>query len=215
MPNLENLKKQAKQYLRWHRERYYPVAAEIRGSLPKFQHLDDNQILEASFQLSDAQELIARQMGFDGWEALQSGATTMTSPFEHSILAPVLTSTSAHLFVSDVTSSCRFFTEKLGFTVDFVYGEPPFYGQLVRDKAQIALRLVCEPVFVGNIREREDLLSASITVNSAGEIKKLFLDFQQAGVTFHQSLKRQPWGARDFIVRDPDGNLIQFAGPAD
>ncbi|MGH9791593.1 MAG: VOC family protein, partial [Candidatus Acidiferrales bacterium] len=24
MPNIENLKKQAKQYLRWHRERYYP-----------------------------------------------------------------------------------------------------------------------------------------------------------------------------------------------
>jgi hypothetical protein len=25
MSNLENLKKQAKQYLRWHRERYYPM----------------------------------------------------------------------------------------------------------------------------------------------------------------------------------------------
>jgi hypothetical protein len=30
MPNLDNLKKQAKQYPRWHPERYYPVAAEIR-----------------------------------------------------------------------------------------------------------------------------------------------------------------------------------------
>jgi hypothetical protein len=27
MPNLENLKKQAKLILRWHRERHYPVAA--------------------------------------------------------------------------------------------------------------------------------------------------------------------------------------------
>ncbi|HZU33414.1 MAG TPA: VOC family protein, partial [Candidatus Angelobacter sp.] len=33
MPNLENLRKQAKQYLRWHRERYYPVAARIRAAL--------------------------------------------------------------------------------------------------------------------------------------------------------------------------------------
>ncbi|TIL40523.1 hypothetical protein [Mesorhizobium sp.] len=63
MPNLENLKKQAKQYLRWHRERYYPVAAEIRAALPRFQHLDDNQVFEANFKLSDAQELIARQLG--------------------------------------------------------------------------------------------------------------------------------------------------------
>ncbi len=33
MPNLENLKKQAKRYLRWHREQYRPVAAEIRATV--------------------------------------------------------------------------------------------------------------------------------------------------------------------------------------
>src|SRR5438874_10088237 len=31
MPNLENLKKQAKLVLRWHRDRYYPVIAPVRG----------------------------------------------------------------------------------------------------------------------------------------------------------------------------------------
>ncbi|MDA4833522.1 VOC family protein, partial [Enterobacter hormaechei] len=62
---------------------------------------------------------------------------------------------------------------------------------------------------------REHLLSASIAVDSAAEIKQLFLDFQAAGVSFHQTLKKEPWGARNFIVLDPDGNLILFAGPAD
>ena len=66
MPNIENLKKQAKQYLRWHRGRYYPVAAEIRAALPRFRHLRDAQILEADFKLADAQELVARQRGFEG-----------------------------------------------------------------------------------------------------------------------------------------------------
>ena len=69
---LENLKKQAKQYLRWHRERYYPVAAEIRAALPRFRDLSDAQILEATFKLADAQELVARQRGFAGWQALKS-----------------------------------------------------------------------------------------------------------------------------------------------
>ena len=36
MPNLENLKKQAKLILRWHRERHYPVAAQIRELLASF-----------------------------------------------------------------------------------------------------------------------------------------------------------------------------------
>ncbi len=127
----------------------------------------------------------------------------------------VLSSVSAQLFVSDIKASCEFFADKLGFAVDFVYGDPPFYGQVVRDNARLALRLVCEPVFVGDIRQREHLLSGSITVDTASEIKRLFLDFQAAGVDFHQTLKKEPWGARNFIVRDPDENLILFAGPAD
>lgn len=215
MPNLENLKKQAKQYLRWHRDRYHPVAAEIRAALPRFRHLDDNQVLEASFRLSDAQELVARQLGFEGWQALKAGAPAMNTQVEHAMTAPILSGTEAQLYVADVKASCDFFRSKLGFAVDFVYGDPPFYGMVKRDHARLCMRLVCEPVFVGNIRQREHLLSASITVDTAAEIKQLFLEYQAAGVSFHQGLKKEPWGARNFIILDPDGNLILFAGPAD
>ena len=83
-----------------------------------------------------------------------------------------------------------------------------------RDSARLALRLVFEPVFAGDVRKREHLLSASITVATANEIKQLFLSYQAAGVSFHQALKREPWGAKTFIVSDPDENLILFAGPA-
>jgi hypothetical protein len=48
MPNLENLKKQAKLILRWHRERYYPVAAQIRGLVPRFLNMPDSEILAAN-----------------------------------------------------------------------------------------------------------------------------------------------------------------------
>ena len=181
--------------------------------MPRFRHLDDRQVLEARFKLSDAQDLIARQMGFEGWQALKTGAAAMTDPKNKPAPQAILSSISAQLFVTDIKASCEFFTGKLGFRVDFVYGDPPFYGQVIRDNAQLALRLVCEPVFVGDIRQREHLLSASITVNTSAEIKRLFLDFQAAGVSFHQTLRKEPWGARNFIVMDPDGNLILFAGP--
>jgi hypothetical protein len=45
--------------------------------------------------------------------------------------------------------------------------------------------------------------------------KPLYLEYQAAGVAFHQTLRTEPWGARTFIVRDPDGNLILFAGRGD
>jgi hypothetical protein len=54
MPNLENLKKQAKLILRWRRERRYPVAAQIRALLPRFRNMSDSEILAAGFKLSDA-----------------------------------------------------------------------------------------------------------------------------------------------------------------
>jgi uncharacterized glyoxalase superfamily protein PhnB len=54
-----------------------------------------------------------------------------------------------------------------------------------------------------------------MTVATASEIKQLFLDYQDMGVTFHQTLKREPWGARTFVVSDLDENLLLFAGPAD
>ena len=71
MPNLENLRKQAKLVLRWHRDRYYPVAAEIRAMLPRYQHMTDPEVLAHSFKLSDAQQLVAKQHGFDSWQALK------------------------------------------------------------------------------------------------------------------------------------------------
>ena len=214
MPNIENLKKQAKQYLRWHRERYHPVAAQIRAALPRFRHMGDVEILESSFKLADAQELVARQMGFEGWQALKTGAAAMSGEPGQTTQRAILNSIEAQLFVANIKSSCDFYTRKLGFAVKFVYGDPPYYAQVIRDNARLNLRLVFEPVFVAGVRRREGLLSASITVATANEIKELFLRYQAAGVSFHQGLKKEPWGARTFIVSDPDGNLLLFAGPA-
>jgi catechol 2,3-dioxygenase-like lactoylglutathione lyase family enzyme len=129
--------------------------------------------------------------------------------------SPTLTSIAAHLYVRDLKSSIDFFTTKLGFTLDFIYGDPPFYAQVSRDSAHFALRHMDEPVFVGDIRQREDLLSASITLAAAAEIQQLFLTYQAAGVPIAQPLRTEPWRAQTFIIRDPDGNLILFAGPAD
>ncbi len=207
MPNLENLKKQAKLYLRWHRDRYYPVAAQIRAMLPRFRHLTDEAVLAHNFKLSDAHELIAKKAGFENWEALLKGVHTMKDIHAETPSKPILLAAEPQLFVSDIGASCEFYTKKLGFTVAFTYGEPPFYGQVFRDGARLNLRQLDQPAIRPELRG--DVLSASITLEDA---KPLFLEFQAAGVAFHQVLKTEPWGARTFIVGDPDGNLILFAG---
>ena len=139
----------------------------------------------------------------------------MSDQTETTSTKPVIVAAEPELFVADIKTSCDFFASKLGFTVAFSYGEPPFYGQVKRDGARLNLRCVDRPVIDPELRDREELLSAALTVATADEIKQLFLEFQAAGVTFFQTLKRQPWGAKNFIIKDVDGNLILCAGPAE
>ena len=128
---------------------------------------------------------------------------------------PVISAIAAELFVADIEASCDFFTQKLGFSLVFTYGEPPFYAQVKRDRALLNLKCVDDPVIDPALRDRESLLSAEMVVDTHEEIKQLFLEFQAAGITFFQTLRKEPWGAETFIAKDPDGNLLLFAGPAD
>jgi len=116
------------------------------------------------------------------------------------------------LFVLDIRAACAWFERVLGFATVFQHGEPPFYAQVAcraggQDRARINLRCVDRPVFVEGIREAEALLSAYIVVD---DVDALFAEMQRRGAEFQQELTEQPWGVRDFVVRDPDGNLLLF-----
>ncbi len=209
MLHLDNFKKQAKQIVRWHREGYYPVAQRIRAGLPRSCDLDDATILSRPFALNDAHELIARELGFKSWQVLRTADLSSHRGADRRGNEPLLLVAHPQLFVSDVEASCGFFVAKLGFTVRFKYGKPAFYALVHRGQAYLNLRYVHAPVL--NREVEGGLLSASIPVEN---VKALYAEYQNVGVPMPQRLKKQPWGAEDFIVRDPDGNLIHFAEAA-
>ncbi len=212
MPNIENLRKQAKLYLRWHKTGYHPVATQIRSVLPRFSELSDRQVLASDFKLGDAQELVARKNGFESWAALIKGIDAMTLKTLTKLDSAFFIAAEPQVFVSDLTSSLSFYVDGLGFALLFSYGEPPFYAQVARGSARLNLRRVSGPVFDDLFRSREpDALTATVILTDP---KALFLELQAAGIPFHQALRTEPWGARTFIVADPDGNLIAFAGGA-
>jgi catechol 2,3-dioxygenase-like lactoylglutathione lyase family enzyme len=139
----------------------------------------------------------------------------MSKQSEEKADRPFLIAAEPQLFVSDIAASCAFFTQSLGFSVAFIYGDPPFYAQVARDGAKLNLRHVDHPLIDPALAERKSYLAATVTLAKPGEVRRLFADFQAACVDFQQPLKRQPWGTSDFVVRDPDGNLLCFAAPAD
>lgn len=110
------------------------------------------------------------------------------------------------LFVTDIERACAWYRDKLGFTIAFVHGEPAFYAQVKRDGAALNLRHVDALALVS---ADEDLLAATITTD---DIDSLAAEFVTSGADLHQPLRTEEWGARTLIARDPDGNLILFAG---
>lgn len=210
MSNFENLKKQAKQILKWHRERHWPVAEQIRSSLTRFGSMTDREILDHDIQLADAQAVVASRAGYADWSELKADLGQ-----EHAGAGdrPAMTAHMDYvepcLLVSDIRQTCGYFESKLGFDVLFTYGEPSFYGVIARDSVRLALRQVDQYIVDDHTRSNaeEELLSVGIAVQA---IETIYREFVDAGADFFQALRIEPWGKKSFVIRDPDGNLVAF-----
>ena len=78
MLNLENLKKQAKLLVRWHREGNYSVGGRIR-QLPRYQSVTDLQAVRLKFSLGEAQDRVGSwpsQLGSTQSQLSNSGEET-------------------------------------------------------------------------------------------------------------------------------------------
>ena len=79
-PNLDQLKRQAKDLLRAARAHDADALARFR-TLPAFAHHSDADLERASLGLHDAQSVIAREYGLDSWNALRERVEELTLEF--------------------------------------------------------------------------------------------------------------------------------------
>ena len=71
-PNIEHLKKQAKDLLRLYEDNDPEAFGRFRESLPAAEHKNDASIAAMQLKLHDAQSCIAREYGFPAWRNLQN-----------------------------------------------------------------------------------------------------------------------------------------------
>jgi len=206
MPTIETYRKQAKLILRWHREKNYSVAGKIR-MLDRFRSVTDREALQMKFTLALAQEIVAVEAGYKSWAELKSATADAPKTPHISPGLPRIEAVIPILLVRDVKACATFFEQKLGFTIDFLHGLPPFYGSVSRDGARIHMRYVQQPLFAEIARQEKSLLCASFEVTN---VQRLYQEFKERGVEFVQPLTKQAWGGTDFQVQDPDGNVISF-----
>jgi ankyrin repeat protein len=80
LPNLDHLKRQAKDLLRDARA-HDPAALARFRALPAFAHASDAELARAALGLHDAQSAIAREYGLDSWNALREHVEELTLEF--------------------------------------------------------------------------------------------------------------------------------------
>ena len=146
-------------------------------------------VLAAEFRLADAQALLARQLGHESWAALK---LAMQQPGEEHAPARHSERNVAFavpfLYVADVQRAVDFYRDVLGFDVTQVSGRPPFYAEVKRGGAVLALRLVHGAAIDPQVRARETmLLQVSLRVDNA---KAMYLEFLAAGAQFDTPLQR-------------------------
>ena len=86
-PNLEQLKKQAKDLLKAYRVGEPPSLQRFRDSLPRLASASDEKLADLSLSLRDAQRVIALEHGFDSWAQIKAHvvATTDSNLIEMSL----------------------------------------------------------------------------------------------------------------------------------
>ncbi len=122
-----------------------------------------------------------------------------------------LTAAYPQLFTGDMERAAGFYQKQLGFEVRFLFGDPPVYAQFTRDGVRLNMRQVEAPVLDLEAAERGELLAAYLEVD---DVEGLYQEYVGRDVDFYQRLETKPWGLTGFIVRDPDGNLLNFSEPA-
>ena len=148
--------------------------------------------------------------------------------------------------VADAARAARYFTEVLGFELDFIAGEPPSYARVkhvppsaaaaatatatadaevdTAHRAAVGARRVDpesgergrgDAVYIRlwqvNAREARPW-RGEIVIHVGHDLDGLHQVYRQRGVEIVEAPLSQPWGLREFAIREPDGHVLRFCG---
>jgi len=105
------------------------------------------------------------------------------------------------LEVKDIKASEAFYRDKLGFSAGLFFGEPPTFCIVSRDRVTIFLDLARTP-------RPAPINQYWATYLYVDKVDELAAELTARGVAIIREPEDQPYGCRDFDIRDPDGHII-------
>jgi uncharacterized glyoxalase superfamily protein PhnB len=112
------------------------------------------------------------------------------------------------LRTTDIASSVRFYTEKLGFSVEFNYQD--FYAGIRIADQLIHLKLVDERDPSIPYVDHGGHLHLYLQTN---DVTALATQLKANGVSLVKDVHETPWGSRELVIRDDQGHTLYFGEP--
>lgn len=104
--------------------------------------------------------------------------------------------------VDNVMDTAEYYRDALGFTIEFTYGDPPYYAIVNRDDAVTI-----------HFSEREDTRSkippCSIYVLVA-DVDAVYEEYRSRGLEIFAPPEDQEYGMREFELSDVNGHFLVF-----
>ena len=115
--------------------------------------------------------------------------------------------------VADAARAARYFRDVLGFEIDFIAGEPPSYARVRKGHE----RRHGDPVYLrlwqcSGAPDTGRAWRGEIVIHVGQDVDGLHEAYVRRGVTIVEPLVSQPWGLREFAIREPDGHVLRFCG---
>lgn len=112
------------------------------------------------------------------------------------------------LLVRDVTKAIDYWVDKVGFTRGGVWGDPPDFAIIHRDRMHLMLARAPEDhEIVPHWRIRDKTVNAYFWVDDA---RALFEELKGRGAAIDYELGMQPYGVLEFGIQDLEDHDIAF-----
>jgi hypothetical protein len=119
-------------------------------------------------------------------------------------VATVLNESATVFVVKNVPGSVAYFQGALGFKIEFLYGEPPNYAGVSRDNVAVHLEAA------SNTSRQVGQTGLNVFLD---DVDELYQELLGRNARILKPLHNRPWGMRNCVVADLDGNYICFGTP--
>ena len=118
------------------------------------------------------------------------------------------------LLVDDIVPTVEYYRDKLGFAIDYVYGDPPHYASVSRGGAVVHFTKSDPPGRRNGVRRAGpgNGVDAFFVVR---EVDELHAGFAGNGVIVITGPASHEYGMREFKVEDVNGYILVFAAEID